>query len=370
MKIGLITPGFSSSESDWCIPALLNLVRELAKAHDVHVFTLRYPHRVDTYPVYGATVHALGGAAVGGLRRLPLLTRAVQAVIGESRRGSFDVLHALWADEPGFVAVTAGRILKTRTVVSILGGELVSLPDIGYGHQLSRAARWLVNYSLTQATSVTVGSASLRDRVVAAGVLRGASLHIMPLGVDTDLFTPGPAKPLAGSFRLLHVASLEPIKNQTMLLQAFAQVRAHGMDAHLHLAGTGRLQSDLEHLAETLNIAAGVTFHGEVAHEHLPDYYRAADLCVLTSHFESQSMVALEAAACGKLTAGTRVGLLPELVPDSFLVMPGDTAGLARLLGHIARNPRLLTSPEHQIHLPAPYALMTSVKSWQDLYGG
>ena len=61
MRIALITPGFSASASDWCIPVLLDHVRELAREHEVHIFALRYPHRRERYEVYGATVHPSSG---------------------------------------------------------------------------------------------------------------------------------------------------------------------------------------------------------------------------------------------------------------------------------------------------------------------
>ena len=35
MRIGLIVPGFSADESDWCIPALLNFVRALAEREEL-----------------------------------------------------------------------------------------------------------------------------------------------------------------------------------------------------------------------------------------------------------------------------------------------------------------------------------------------
>src|SRR5262249_48102868 len=123
MRIGLITPGFSASEADWCIPALLNLVRTLARQHEVHVFALRYPYCRHTYSVYWAQVHACGGAVAAGFRRLPLIGRALARIVSQHRRQPFDLLHGLWADEPGFLAVTAGHWLKGPTVVSLLGGE-------------------------------------------------------------------------------------------------------------------------------------------------------------------------------------------------------------------------------------------------------
>jgi hypothetical protein len=100
MRIALITPGFSASASDWCIPVLLDHVRELAREHEVHVFALRYPHRRERYEVYGATVHPCGGADARGLDRGPLLARAYRAIRAEARRRPFDLYHAFWADEP------------------------------------------------------------------------------------------------------------------------------------------------------------------------------------------------------------------------------------------------------------------------------
>src|SRR5262245_50711825 len=160
MRIGFITPGFSASEADWCIPALLDLVRELARDNEVHVFTLRYPHRRGPYTVYRATVHAFGGALVGGAGRAALLGRALAEISAQARRRPFDVLHGLWADEPGFLAVAAGRLLGTPAVVSLLGGELIAMPDIGYGGELSRINRWLIRPARRGAARVTAGAGS------------------------------------------------------------------------------------------------------------------------------------------------------------------------------------------------------------------
>jgi glycosyltransferase involved in cell wall biosynthesis len=74
-----------------------------------------------------------------------------------------------------------------------------------------------------------------------------------------------------------------------------------------------------------------VTFHGAIPHDRLPDYYRAADLLVVSSRYESQGMVALEAAACGCPVMGTAVGLLPEL-PGVYVVPVGDAGALARAI--------------------------------------
>lgn len=354
LKIGLIVPGFSASESDWCIPALLDMVRELALEHEVHVFTLRYPHQRRTYSVYGATVHALGGATISGIGRISLLGQALYQVM---REAPFDVLHGLWADEPGFTAVVAGRLLRVPTVVSVLGGELINLPQIGYGHQLSRSARWMIKQSLRLAKQVTVGSELLRFRIPYSTVI--------PLGVDMALFTPDDEEKtnLVGEIKLLHVASLSPIKNQEMLLRAFALVCDELSGVHLHIIGDGVLRPHLEKIAGKF-----VTFHGDVNHEKLPTYYRAADLCLLTSHYESQSMVALEAGACGRVTVGTKVGILPELISSEFLA--NDAEGLANVVIRLIQDTNLRMRLNEQVYrrVAADYSLKASMEKWLAIY--
>ncbi len=353
MRLALITPGFASpGEANFAIPALIDTVRLLASRHDVHVFTLRYPHRRDSYQLDGATVHAFGWGTRGGLNRLRLVQAAVAAIRREHRRQPFDLLHGLWADEPGFVATAASRLFGQPAVVSILGGELVGFPDISYGGQLSRSNRLLTNQALRRASAVTVGSSTLRQ--IAAARVPDARLRILPLGVNTTVFTPANAAaaetPYADGntphaprptpyFNLLHVAALSPVKDQATLLDALAIVANAHPEVHLHIAGIGPLQAALEAQAAALGIASQVTFHGEVAHERLPVFYRAADLFVLSSRYESQSLVALEAAACGCPVVGTAVGVLPELLDAAQVVPVGDAGALAAAIDGLIRDP-------------------------------
>ncbi len=321
----MIAPGFSADESDWCIPALLDLVRALSRAHEVRVFALRYPPRRSRYVVHGARVNALGGGTAAGFGRLPLLAGAMRRIVAAGRRDPFDVLHGFWADEPGFLAVTAGRLLGVPSVVSVAGGELVGFPDLGYGGQLSRVNRWMADRCLTTARRVTVGSGQL-GRVVAER--SGSSPLILPFGVDTRRFSPTGLRGSDSPFlRLLHVGSLTPVKDQATLLRAFARVAGKRPDIALDVAGDGPLREPLATLAERLGLGDRVRFLGAVPHDRLPTLYRTADLFVLSSRHESQGLAALEAAACGTPVVGTAVGVIPELGSPGPAVPPGDAEG-------------------------------------------
>jgi glycosyltransferase involved in cell wall biosynthesis len=130
---------------------------------------------------------------------------------------------------------------------------------------------------------------------------------------------------------------LSPIKDHAVMLEALRIVRTR-VPAHLHLVGDGELRDELERLAHALGVGEHVTFHGSVPHHALPPYYRAADLVVVSSTFESQCMAALEAAACGRPLAGTSVGIVPEL--EGVPVVPaGNPHALSYAIRALAVNP-------------------------------
>lgn len=344
MRIGLVTPGFSASERDWCIPALLDLVRRLAVTDEVTVYALRYPHTRTPYEVHGARVVPFGAAQRRGLGRLGLWHRASKAL--RAAAPDLDVLHGLWAHEPGWLATRAGRATATPVVVSLMGGELENLPELGYGGQRGAINRHLIRRALADADQVTAGSAWLADRV--APRLRHRPT-VLPLGVETRRFAPSPGPPLDdapppaldGTPAIVHSGSLVPVKDHATLLDAFARLHTDHPEAVLHLLGEGSLRQTLEERARALGLARAVRFHGNVDHGALPPLLRAADLCVLSSRFESQCLAVLEAAACGCPVAGTTVGVLPELGPDVPTAPPGDAEALAGAMGTaLARDRR------------------------------
>jgi glycosyltransferase involved in cell wall biosynthesis len=266
----------------------------------------------------------------------------------------------------------AGRILGIPTIVSLAGGELVGLRDVGYGGQLTWTERWKVLWALRFAELVTAGSRYLVELAAPklSSGFRG-KLRLAPLGVDTDLFRPAQSPEPAACARLVQAASLTPVKDQETLLHAVAALRDKGMPVRLEIAGEGPLKSELRSLADRLGLGDTVLFLGELPHPQLPHFYRGASLCLQSSRHEAQGMAVLEAAACGVPLVGTRVGVLPELSPGAAVAVPvGDPGALAEAAAQLLSDPPRWFEMDKAARqaVEAEYGLDRTVHNFRALY--
>lgn len=334
MRIGLVVQGgLDRSGRERVLPSWLRLIERLARRNDVHAFALRHERQPMTYELLGATVHDLGfGAArrCGTLRQLPSLVAGLRA------HGPFDVLHAYLGGAPGALAAVAGRVLRVPSVVTLSNGEFVALPEIGYGLQLSWRGRLLVATSTRLATRLTVTSASM----AVAAQARGLRVDNVPLGVESARFREV-ASPPGPPWRLLHVGSLSPVKDQGTLLEALARVLSTLGDVHLDLVGEDTRGGQVQVKAAALGLTPHVTFHGFKPTDEVLDLMGRAHLLVVSSRHEACGIAILEAAARGLATVGTAVGHVADGSPSRASAVPvGDAAGLAAGIIDLLRDPK------------------------------
>ncbi len=335
MRIGLIVPGgVDRSGRERVVPAILWLIERLARHHQVTVIAFhQYPHPCN-YELLGAKVYNLGNPPRYPVSWIPTYLKQVREI--EKAAGGFDVLHAFWGGKTGWLAAFYGKVHRIPSVVTFFGGELVGLPMVGYGSQLSLKGRVIVHQVLQWSTMITVQSRTMQDLVAT----RGRQAHHLPIGVDGSCFMP-PLPKQSTQKRLLHVASLNRIKDQPSLLKAMATIVQAMPDTHLDIVGGDTLDGEIQKLAHHLKIEKNVTFHGFLPQEELRRFYQAADLFLLTSRHEAGPIAIIEAAACAVPTVGTRVGHLadwdgregvavpvanPDALAESVLSLLGDEA--------------------------------------------
>jgi glycosyltransferase involved in cell wall biosynthesis len=337
MRLAIVVPGgVDRSGTERVIPALLWLIERLAARHDTHVFALAQEPRPGDWTLRGAAVHNLGLAERARWPGEALFAAGRSLARGLAAHGPFDVVHAFWANNPGFLATRAARALGIPAVVSLAGGELAALPDIGYGGQLHFRERLKTARALRRAARVTAASGPM----VEAARAHGVEAALVPLGVPRESF----AEPLPheAAPRLLLVGSLNRVKDVPTALKAFRRVVDTLPAAHLDVVGEDVLGGEVPRGASELGLSQHVTFHGFLPGSALLPFYRRADLLVHASRHEAGPLVVLEAAACRVPAVGTAVGHVRELAPDAAWDVPvGDDAALAAgILALLADVPR------------------------------
>jgi len=146
-------------------------------------------------------------------------------------------------------------------------------------------------------------------------------------GVDTGLFRPidqRTARIAIGADRnkqmILFVGRIEPVKGIDVLMYAvkILLMRNHRLSRRVSLWIVGgdvsqksqlwsREMKKLNELRSLLRIEADIRFVGQKPQKELPDYYNAADVLVMPSHYESFGIAAAEAMACGVPVIATNV---------------------------------------------------------------
>jgi glycosyltransferase involved in cell wall biosynthesis len=154
-------------------------------------------------------------------------------------------------------------------------------------------------------------------------------VHDIPNAVDTTRFAPAESDAERTRIRnahgipaaaplLLYVARFQGFKNHALLIDALAAATPSVPEARLVLAGSGPLRGEIEARARRVGVADRVIFLGEVGFADLPAIYRAADLKVISSDYESFCFAAIEAMASGLPVVTTDCGWVPGLIGDSL----------------------------------------------------
>jgi glycosyltransferase involved in cell wall biosynthesis len=214
-------------------------------------------------------------------------------------------------------AVWIARLRGVPVVVNYRGGE---------AQPFLRRQAALARPTLRRAFAVIVPSAFLQQVFSQFGI----DAEIVPNIVDLSRFHPGPSR--AGSQNIIVTRNLEDIYDIPTAMRAFVAIRQAYPDATLTIAGSGPRLGELQCLAETLGIAAGVRFTGRVDNEWIAELYRDADLMLNPSTADNMPISLLEAMASGVPFVTTNVGGIPHLLTDAWdavMVPPRDPAAMA-----------------------------------------
>lgn len=259
--------------------------------------------------------------------------------------GTHDIVHI---PEPVWHFRGKGRLVVNfndvmyRLFPQYLEPEWVDRLERGTQDLVQRATYWLCISEHT------------RDQLIEHyGVPRGRT-GVITLGVEDAFHGAGDdedaVKTVRNKFKLLNkpyflfLGSVEPKKNLSVLLDAFALALNKGLRAELAVAGRAGLRSELvrDKVAQSPQLKNNVKFLGFVDQEDLPYLLGGARTMVLPSRYEGFGIPVVESMAAGTPVFCSDRGAMPEVAGGAAkLFDPDDVEGLAELMLNIDADQQL-----------------------------
>ncbi|MDY6919958.1 MAG: glycosyltransferase family 4 protein [Pseudomonadota bacterium] len=283
------------------------------------------------------------------------------------RSGGFDLIHA-----HQYSPYTYGWFGSVFTGVPIIFTEHGRFyPDFG------TRKRKLINPLLqTRTAAITAISDATRQALVAHENFSESKIQVIYNGIADSRCDREPA--LAESLDLSPdnvvlgtISRLDPIKNQPMMIRAFAQCLQQHPQLRLLIVGDGPQRGELEALVEELDLAGSVIFTG---FQPNPQRYLALmDVFLLPSFSEGTSMTLLEAMCFGKPSIVTAVGGSPEIIQNgiSGVVIENDSeVGLTEAIDNLVidQSLRQLMGEGARASYEKLYSLGKMVVNYENLY--
>jgi glycosyltransferase involved in cell wall biosynthesis len=228
-----------------------------------------------------------------------------------------DIIHGHGA-KGGLHARFAGRLIATPAVYTPHGGSLhyrwsslAGMAFLGTERLLRGITSGLI--------FVCCHERDVFDALIGLG---DQPYRVIHNGLWPEEFAP--VVPDRDAADLLFIGELRWLKGADVLIEAVA-LAAPQRRLRLAIIGSGRDEKSLRQQVRMRGVDHLVSFHGPLP---VRQALQRGRLVVLPSRAESFPYVMLETMAAGRPLIASRTGGMPELVPASGLVTPGDARGL------------------------------------------
>ncbi len=267
--------------------------------------------------------------------------------------GNIDLFHAT-------DFVLPPTLPQTRTVLTVHDLSFVHVPNSA-SPALKAYLDRVVPRSVQKADRILADSQATKQDLIQLYGIDASKISVLLCGVD-EHFKPV-SEPheierirrkygLTGKDYILSVGTVQPRKNYSRVIEALAEIRAHGHELHYVIAGgEGWLEDEMHHTIARRDLADYVQLLGYVDDADLPALYSAAQALVMVSLYEGFGLPVLEAMACGTPVITSNLSSLPEVAGEAALMVdPYDVPAIQDAIL------RLQNSTERQRLIAAGYS--------------
>lgn len=235
-----------------------------------------------------------------------------------------DIIHVHVLTRCGMVALWHKIVHGTPYVITEHWSRY--LPGNDFSGLLRKTATRIVARNAETLTTVT----EILAKAMLSHGITNSNHHIVPNVVDINLFHPVPHH--NETPKIIHISCFEnKSKNITGLIDSLKILEDRNIDFKCCFIGNGIDFEDIKNYSKKLHKQSSIIFTGVLEGKDLIDELATGDFLVLSSNYETQGVVLLEAFACGLPVVSTSVGGIPEIVNENngLLVPPGDSGALA-----------------------------------------
>lgn len=169
---------------------------------------------------------------------------------------------------------------------------------------------------------------------------------------------------------LLYVGRIDREKGLACLVKAIAALPTANIQ--LALVGRGTFMKGLQALSRQLALSNRIIFAGYVSNQDLPLLFNSADIFVMPSQAELQSIATLEAMSSGLPVLAANARALPELIKNGingYLFDPNNPDHLVSQLNEMVSSPRLWPIMGHRnLALAGEHSLPQTISHYVNLY--
>jgi glycosyltransferase involved in cell wall biosynthesis len=159
-------------------------------------------------------------------------------------------------------------------------------------------------------------------------------LLIMSNGIDEKFFRIKRKTGKSDTLKLLFVGRFAPGKNLISLLEAISNIK-HKVS--LDLVGDGECRDEIEQFIRSKGLK-NVTLHGKLGRDEVREFYSKCDAFTLTSHYEAQPLVLLEAMAARVPVIGTNVRGVAEHIKDVGILTEPNSNEITKAIEKFASS--------------------------------
>ena len=305
----------------------------IANANSIH--TRRW---LDPFIQCGDDVHLLSymrveqpwkGVRLIDLTRLPgppkgKLYNWARWLRGYLRQIRPDILHAHQVTIAGWLGALTGF---HPYVISAWGSDLLLAPD------QSRRERWKIKFALRRCDGLTTPSSLMYSAAQRLGMSE-QRLHLIPWGVETDIFSPSPQDQMATRLEfgigqkeqvIFCPRGVRPVYNHDILIRAVAALPQHinrPTICFLDFNSAADYKAELQQIIESNGVTSSVRWLPPQANaEAMARLYRMADAVVSIPSSEGYGFSVFEALACGAPTLITDLPIFQDDLEDEKHVL-------------------------------------------------